>query len=155
MIGHYVGDVTGSITAERTYVTIPESDRQTVVLTCGDRSVEVSWDGLRKFWHVGCTDERVTAIGELHDELRDAIVEVLGNRCDWNQQGVAHAHEVIEKAATLGAGTCEVEGSTLHEYEGGYAGSEWEHELSCGHTVWWGSGDAPEWCPWCGKRVVG
>ena len=58
-------------------------------------------------------------------------------------------------AATLGSGTCEVVSSTLHEYEGGYAGSEWEHELSCGDTVWWGSGDAPEWCPWCGAKVVG
>ena len=56
-------------------------------------------------------------------------------------------------AATLGPGTCEVVSSTLHEYEGGYAGSEWEHELSCGDTVWWGSGDAPEWCPWCGRKV--
>lgn len=46
MIGHYVGDVTGSITAKRTYVTIPESARQTVVLKCGDRSVEVSWRDL-------------------------------------------------------------------------------------------------------------
>ena len=58
-------------------------------------------------------------------------------------------------AATLGPGTCEVVSSTLHEYEGGYAGSEWEHELSCGDTVWWGSGDTPEWCPWCGRKVVG
>ena len=58
-------------------------------------------------------------------------------------------------AATLGPGTCEVVSSTLHEYEGGYAGSEWEHELSCGDTVWWGNGDTPEWCPWCGRKVVG
>ena len=58
-------------------------------------------------------------------------------------------------AATLGPGTCEVVSSTLHEYEGGYAGSEWEHELSCGDTVWWGNGDAPEWCPWCGRKVMG
>ena len=58
-------------------------------------------------------------------------------------------------AATLWPGTCEVVSSTLHEYEGGYAGSEWEHELSCGDTVWWGNGDAPEWCPWCGRKVVG
>ena len=57
-------------------------------------------------------------------------------------------------AATLGPRTCKVVSSTLHEYEGGYAGSEWEHELSCGDTVWWGSGDAPEWCPWCGAKVV-
>ena len=46
MTGHYAGDVTGSITAKRTYVTIPESDRQTVVLTCGERSIEVPWRDL-------------------------------------------------------------------------------------------------------------
>lgn len=45
-MSHYVGDVTGSITAKRTYVTIPESDRQTVVLKCGDRSIEVPWRDL-------------------------------------------------------------------------------------------------------------
>ena len=46
MTGHYVGDITGSITAKRTYVTVPESDRQTVVLKCGDRSIEVAWRDL-------------------------------------------------------------------------------------------------------------
>lgn len=45
-MSHYVGDVTGSITAKRTYVTIPDDDSQTVVLTCGDRSVEVPWRDL-------------------------------------------------------------------------------------------------------------
>ena len=53
----------------------------------------------------------VEDLGRLHDELRDAIVEILGNRCDWDQAGVRHAHEVLERAATLGPGTCEVEES--------------------------------------------
>ena len=56
--------------------------------------------------------------------------------------------------ATLGRGTCHVVSSIRHDYEGGYAGTEWEHELSCGHKVWWGNDDPPEWCPWCGAKVV-
>ena len=51
----------------------------------------------------------VEDLGRLHDELRDAIVEILGNRCDWDQAGVRHAHEVLERAATLGRGTCRFE----------------------------------------------
>lgn len=119
--------------------------------------IEVSWDGLRKFWHVGCTDERVTAIGELHDELRDAIVEVLGNRCDWNQQGVAHAHEVIEKAATLGPGTCHpIISDNLNESEG--TGDAWADCSECGHLLFVltdPNSQPPNYCPNCGKRVVG
>lgn len=83
----------------------PPYDRL-IELLAREWGIEASWDGLRRFWYVGWTDERVMAIGELHDELRDAIVEILGERCDWDQQGVSHAHEVIEKAATLGSGTC-------------------------------------------------
>lgn len=55
---------------------------------------------------------------------------------------------------TLGRGECHVVSSVRHDYEGGYAGTEWEHELSCGHKTWWSSDEPPEWCPWCGARVV-
>ena len=50
--------------------------------------------------------------------------------------------------------TCEVVGTIRYDYEGGYAGTEYETELSCGH-VWRDScGDAPTFCPWCGAEVV-
>ena len=39
----YVGDVTSAITATKTHVHIPDSDEKTIVLWCGDRSIEVSW----------------------------------------------------------------------------------------------------------------
>lgn len=72
-----------------------------------DYGLEVSWDGLREFWYIGLTDEEVTKrdaaakdLGALHDELRDAIVEILGGRCSWNNDGVAHAHDVLDKAFT-------------------------------------------------------
>lgn len=56
--------------------------------------------------------------------------------------------------ATLGRGTCEVVRSIRHDYEGGYGGTEYEHELSCGHKTWWADDDPPEWCPHCGRKVV-
>lgn len=54
-------------------------------------------------------------------------------------------------AATLGPGTCEVEGSIIDTYE--Y--NRWEYDLSCGHTIIWESSEPPNYCPECGRRVVG
>ena len=75
------------------------------------------------------------------DELSDAIVEVLGNRCGWNQQGVAHAHEVIEKAATLEPGTCEW-----------CADGKFDRQTVMMSNHGW---QRINYCPNCGKRVVG
>ena len=55
--------------------------------------------------------------------------------------------------ATLGRGECEVVGVFRHDYEGGYAGTEYQHVLSCGHTTWWGEDDSPDYCPRCGRKV--
>lgn len=49
--------------------------------------------------------------------------------------------------------TCHVAGVVRYDYEGGYAGTEYKHTLSCGHRVTWGNDDAPDYCPWCGARV--
>ncbi len=56
--------------------------------------------------------------------------------------------------ATMGRGECEVVSVFRHDYEGGYAGTEYEHVLSCGHKTWWGSDDSPDYCPWCGRKVM-
>lgn len=42
----YNGAATSAVTAEKTYVTIPDSDEEKVVLECGDRSIEVTWRDL-------------------------------------------------------------------------------------------------------------
>lgn len=42
----YSGEVTNEITSKKTYVTIPDDDEKTVVLECGDRSIEVAWRDL-------------------------------------------------------------------------------------------------------------
>lgn len=50
--------------------------------------------------------------------------------------------------------TCTVVSTIRHDYEYGYAGTEYEHKLSCGHKTWWGDDYPPDWCPWCGAKVV-
>lgn len=78
-------------------------------------------------------------------------------------EGSAHATEVNgginiiacsltpEQAieATLGRETCEVEGS----YEDPLYLQQ-VYQLSCGHEVMWEYAVAPDFCPWCGRRVV-
>lgn len=50
--------------------------------------------------------------------------------------------------------TCKPIGTIRYDYEGGYAGFEYETELSCGH-IWRDTyGDYPEYCPNCGRKVV-
>ena len=51
--------------------------------------------------------------------------------------------------------TCEPLGTIRYDYEGGYAGFEYETELSCGHKWRDSYGDYPDYCPTCGARVVG
>ena len=61
-------------------------------------------------------------------------------------------------AATLGNSraerTCKPLGTIRYDYEGGYAGFEYETELSCGHKWRDAYGDYPEYCPSCGCKVV-
>lgn len=50
--------------------------------------------------------------------------------------------------------TCHVVSTYRYDYEGGYAGFEYVTELSCGHRFKDGNGDSPDYCPWCGAKVV-
>ena len=50
--------------------------------------------------------------------------------------------------------TCHLIGTIYQKYEGGYAGFEYEHELSCGHVAIDSYGDTPNYCPNCGAKVV-
>ena len=74
---------------------------------------------------------------------------------EWTELVVENASPEQAVDATLGRGTCEVVSSIRHDYEGGYGGTEYEHELSCGHKTWWADDDPPEWCPYCGRKVIG
>ena len=55
-----------------------------------------------------------------------------------------------EMNATLGRGTCEVEGSIDY----GEFGC-WQYELSCGCRIIWPDNEPPRFCPECGARYVG
>lgn len=48
--------------------------------------------------------------------------------------------------------TCKLEGTIRHDYYHG--GTEYEHTFSCGHKVTWSDDEAPDYCPWCGAKVV-
>lgn len=49
--------------------------------------------------------------------------------------------------------TCKPLGTIRYDYEGGYAGYEYETELSCGHKWRDAYGDYPDYCPNCGRKV--
>lgn len=51
--------------------------------------------------------------------------------------------------------TCKPLRTIRYDYEGGYAGFEYETELSCGHKWRDAYGDYPDYCPNCGCEVVG
>jgi len=115
--------------------------------------IEASWDGLRKFWYLGWTDEHVEDMGRLHDELRDAIVELLGDRCDWVQTGVTHAHNVLDKASHAGRGTCRME--RVDDEQRILHG--WLECSECGPVyppVNDAIAKAVAFCPFCGRKVV-
>lgn len=50
--------------------------------------------------------------------------------------------------------TCKPIGTIRYDYEGGYAGFEYETELSCGHKWRDSYGDYPNYCPNCGAHVT-
>lgn len=49
--------------------------------------------------------------------------------------------------------TCHVESSHVECEIGSY--SYLEVELSCGHAFTWDDGTPPDYCPYCGARVIG
>lgn len=48
--------------------------------------------------------------------------------------------------------TCRVVSTIRYDWEGGYAGTEYETELSCGHKYTDDYGNPPNYCPDCGAR---
>lgn len=55
-------------------------------------------------------------------------------------------------AATLGPGTCHVE--SMHGYTDPFASTRYSVELSCHTLEDWPDREPPEYCPWCGARVM-
>lgn len=80
---------------------------------------------------------------EYHENVNGTMGYHVWNMCDLTPEQAI--------AATLGRGTCKVEGSIIDTYE--Y--NRWEYELSCGHTIIWEDSEPPNFCPECGRRIVG
>lgn len=49
--------------------------------------------------------------------------------------------------------TCHVVQTIRYDYDG-YAGTEYVTELSCGHKYTDSYGGGPDYCPWCGAKVI-
>ena len=49
--------------------------------------------------------------------------------------------------------TCHVVQTIRYDYDG-YAGTEYVTELSCGHKYTDSYDGGPDYCPWCGARVI-
>lgn len=56
-------------------------------------------------------------------------------------------------AATLGRGTCKVDGTIKWDWD--RCEPYWRHELSCGHTATTLEPEPPRFCAECGSRVIG
>ena len=101
--------------------------------------IEASWDGLRKFWYLGWTEEYVEDMGRLHDELCDAVAE----------GSTVKAHRILDSARFAGRGTCK------NVYEKGHFKCS-----GCGHYTQTrmvyrdGKPADPRYCPNCGRRVA-
>lgn len=98
--------------------------------------IEASWDGLRKFWYLGWTEEYVEDMGRLHDELCDAVAE--GN--------TVKAHRILDRARFAGRGKCKWEPADF------ITEGEW-WKTSCGESFTWEPDGTPRFCPNCGRRV--
>lgn len=62
------------------------------------------------------------------------------------------ASVLLDIADALEAVTCELEG--MHGYTDPFVRTRYAVELSC-HTIdEWGEREPPEYCPYCGRRVV-
>lgn len=59
--------------------------------------------------------------------------------------GIKDPEQII--AATLGRGTCHVE--SVERIEGSYG-----FKLSCGHRIVNPFNCQPDFCPWCGRKVI-
>ena len=82
----------------------------------------------------------------------NGILKAIIESCGGNDEAVyLQARITPEQAveATLGRGTCKVEGSVDY----GEFGC-WQYELSCGCRILWPDNEPPRFCPECGRQVA-
>lgn len=93
------------------------------------------------------TAEQVRELMEYnsHDYPSPTDPYVFITEYDW--QAIAD-----ELNAVLGRGECSIE--SMHGYTDAFAQTRYSVQLSC-HTIDdWGDSEPPDYCPYCGKKVV-
>lgn len=139
-----------------------EQMERLVTLLRVDWDIEASWDGLRRFWYVGLTDEGVRKRDEREatlgrgtmtaDDVRD-LIERHSDACGGNGRDFHNGAYVAiadELNATLGRGTCHNAAPSYLDFLCSECGFVHYHSDEND------SGDGNEWhyCPSCGAEVV-
>lgn len=136
---------------------------QLIRILANDWEIEASWDGLRRFWYVGWTDEHVERCKSVtidQDWVRDLVerysVGLGGNGrelCNGAYQMMSdEIFAFIHDTATLGRGECEIETT-----ENWLPAERYHRCKECGafFAVLDASHDIPpRYCPNCGRKVV-
>lgn len=107
----------------------------------------------KPYWQVIC-GECKAAIGDFNSKAE--AIAAWNSRVDYHgyEQAAIEAWESIKAWNSRAERTCKPLGTIRYDYEGGYAGFEYETELSCGHKWRDAYGDYPDYCPSCGCKVV-
>ena len=104
-------------------------------------------------------DERGVEWTNPNTSLRDEMTSWVANGFDYDAFEVPDGTLVLTAAhqddltpeqaieATLGAGTCHVKAVKK-------IGDSFGFSLSCGHSMVNPFNDHPDYCPWCGRKVV-
>ncbi len=72
----------------------------------------------------------------------------------WDENERTLEEEMAELGWERERGECHEVSTISHDYGYAPAGVEYETELSCGHRWHSDNGDLPDFCPWCGRKVV-
>jgi len=105
---------------------------------------------------VGAEPDEATML-KLHDRMNAAL---LGYESAMGIDGgngantvpfVNEMHQIIEDAATVGAGTCRCTVETSDDYYDDYT----RYHMSCGFTMYGDDIDKPRFCGGCGRRCIG
>ena len=103
---------------------------------------------------VGTEPDEATML-KLHDRMNAALLDyesamgIDGGNGANSVPFVNEMHQIIEDAATVGAGTCRCTVETSNDYYDDYT----RYHMSCGFTMYSDEIDKPRFCGGCGRRI--
>jgi len=104
---------------------------------------------------VGTEPDEATML-KLHDRMNAALLDYESEMGIDGGNGanavpfVNEMHQIIEDAATVGAGTCRCTVETSNDYYDDYT----RYHMECGFTMYSDEIDKPRFCSGCGRRAV-